>query len=111
MVRELLEQVVETFNLKSRNDEKFRRELEGLRRTVQLEFDDGSAYHFNLKDTLIDGVHDGKKEGAEILVFTDVDTFSSIILGEMSPMRAYATKKIKFKASLSDMLMMRKFFG
>ncbi len=110
MVRELLEQTVENFNMKSRNDEKFRRELQGLRRTVQVEFDDGRVYHFNLKDTLIDGVHEGRKEGAEILIFTDEDTFRNIIMGEMSPMRAYATKKIKFKASLSDMLMMRKFF-
>lgn len=110
MVRELLEQTVEKFNEKSRTDEKFRRELKGLRKTVQLELDDGRAYHFNLRDTLIDGVHDGKKEGADILIFTDADTFRDIVNGEMSPMRAYATKKIKFKASLSDMLMMRKFF-
>ena len=110
MVRELLEQTVERFNEKSRTDEKFRRELKGIRRTVQLELDDGRAYHFNLRDTLIDGVHDGKKEGAEILIITDAETFRDLVNGEMSPMRAYATKKIKFKASLHDMLMMRKFF-
>ena len=110
MVRELLEQIVEKFNERSRTDEKFRKELEGLHRTIQFHLTDNGSYHFLLKDTLVDGVHEGALAEADISIMTDEETFRGIISGELSPMRAYATKRIKFKASLQDMLTMRKFF-
>jgi putative sterol carrier protein len=109
MVKELLEDLVEKFNERSRTDESFRKDLVGLRKTVQFELDDGQVYHFNLKDTLVDGVHEGAKEGAEIRVMTDEATFRALVNGEMSAMRAYATKKLKFKASLQDLMTLRKF--
>lgn len=110
MVRELLEQLVEKFNERSRSDEKFRKELEGLRRSIQLHFEDGRSYHFFLENTQVDQVHEGSLEEADITIRTDEETFRGILSGDIHPMRAYATKRIKFKASLQDMLTMRKFF-
>ena len=110
MVRELLEQLVEKFNEKSRTDEKFKKELEGLERSIQLHLEDGRSFHFFLKDTLVDSVHDGGLEVADITISTDEETFRGIVSRDIHPMRAYATKRIKFKASLPDMLTMRKFF-
>jgi putative sterol carrier protein len=109
MVKETLEELVERFNEKSRTDEDFRRELEGLEKTVQFELDDGRVFHFILRDTLVDGVHEGSAADPEIRVMTDEATFRALVAGEMSAMRAYATKKLRLKASLQDLMTLRKF--
>ncbi|UCC94019.1 MAG: SCP2 sterol-binding domain-containing protein [Thermoplasmata archaeon] len=110
MVKELLENAVEQFNEKSAADEKFRKEVEGKTRTIQFTLDDGRSWNFKLDDGHIDGVHDGPLEGADISITTDEETIRGIFDGSISPMRAYALKKIKFKASLQDLLTLRKLF-
>lgn len=110
MVRELLEDAVRQFNEKSEKDPKFREELQGKTRTIQFTLDDGRAWNFKLDEARIDGVHDGGLEVADISVFSDEETVRGIFDGTISPMRAYALKKIKFKASLQDLLTLRKLF-
>ena len=110
MVRELLEDAVKQFNEKSDKDPKFRDDLEGKTRTIQFTLDDGQAWNFKLEDAHIDGVHDGGLETADISIFSDEETIRGIFNGDISPMRAYALKKIKFKASLQDLLTLRKLF-
>jgi putative sterol carrier protein len=110
MVKDLLENAVNQFNVKSRDDPKFKEDLMGKTRTIVFTLDDGRAWNFKLEDAHIDGVHDGTLDEADISIFTDEDTIRGIFDGTISPMRAYALKKIKFKASLQDLLTLRKFF-
>jgi putative sterol carrier protein len=110
MVKQLLENAVEKFNEKSSGDPKFSKELEGKTRTIQFTLDDGQAWNFKLENAHIDGVNDGTIDGPDIAIMTDEETIRGIFDGSISPMRAYALKKIKFKASLQDLLTLRKFF-
>ena len=110
MVKELLENAVEQFNAKADSDPKFREEVEGKTRTIQLVLEDGRAWNFKMDNGHIDGVHDGPLEEADISVISDEETLKGIFEGSISAMRAYATKKIKFKASLQDLLALRKLF-
>jgi putative sterol carrier protein len=110
MVKELLEDAVNKFNEKSQDDPKFREELMGKTRTIVFALDDGRAWNFKLDEAHIDGVHDGDLEETDIAIFSDEETIRGIFDGSISPMRAYALKKIKFKASLQDLLTLRKFF-
>ena len=49
--------------------------------------------------------------GWEAALFTClIPTIIGILDGEISPMKAYAKKQIKLKASLTDLIKMRKFF-
>lgn len=110
MVRDLLESAVEQFNEKAEKDPKFREDLADKTRTVQFLLDDGRAWNFKLENAHIEGVNDGPLEGADISITSDEETIRGIFDGSISAMRAYATKKIKFKASLQDLLTLRKFF-
>ena len=110
MVRELLENAVEKFNEKSSKDPKLREDLAGKTRTIQFKLDDGRAWNFKLENSTISGVQDGSLENADISIMCDEETIRGIFDGSISPMRAYALKKIKFKASLQDLLTLRKFF-
>ena len=110
MVKELLVEAVERFNAKSEEDPKFREELEGKTRTVLFTMDDGRSWNFKLEEARIDGVHAGIIEGPDISITSDEETVRGIFDGSISAMRAYALKRIKFKASIQDLLTLRKLF-
>ena len=99
MVKELLEKIVTDFNKKVEEDPDFAKEAKEKDKTVQFLFDDGESYHMELKDGSIQGVEDGPLDGADITIMTDQETFTGLVSGEFSAMRAYATKKLRLKAS------------
>jgi len=105
-----LRAMVDKFNDKVKQDEKLRKELEGLEKTIQIEVTDDATYSFRLADQSVKDF--GKNELAEpdIRIIADAATLEGLISGEIRPMKALATKKLQVKASLSDMLAIRKFF-
>jgi putative sterol carrier protein len=110
MVKDLLEEAVERFNKMAEDDPKVKEEAGDKVRRVQILLDEGNAYNMTLDHGHIDGVHDGPLVGAEITVETDAATLRGIMEGEINAMKAYATKKIRLKASLTDLLTLRKLF-
>ncbi|HEV8595611.1 MAG TPA: SCP2 sterol-binding domain-containing protein [Thermoplasmata archaeon] len=109
-MRELIEQAVEKFNERARKDEKLGRELEGIERKVLVDLKDGPKFHFVLKDRQIGPVGEGAIEAPDVTIVSDSSTLSAVLRKEMGPMKAYATQKLKVKASLDDVLRLRKFF-
>jgi len=109
-MRELLERSVSKFNEKARTDEKLRDELAGLTRKVMLDLKDGTIYHFVLRNGHVDGVNDGPIESPDIMIIADKTTLEALFKREIGPMKAIATQKLKVKASIEDMLRLRKFF-
>lgn len=109
-VRPQLEKAVAAFNERAKSDPKFQETLRDMSRLIQLDVDGDAVYHFQLKDFHIDGVKDGAAASPEVLVSTDKDTLLGIFNGEVSPMSAYVRKKIRFKATLMDLLVLKKLF-
>lgn len=109
-MKDLLEQAIEKFNGKAATDENFQKELEGVTRTVLIRLRDGTAYHFTLADMRIDAVVEGDAEAPDVTIDSDRETLEAIFRKEMGPMKAYATGRLKVKASLEDLLRLRKFF-
>ena len=108
-VKELLEKAIKDFNAKVDSDEKLSKELEGVERSIAVKLNDEGKYHFNLKDSHASPLEDGDAD-ADIEILTDKDTFLALFRKEIGPMKAIATKKLKIKASLQDMIRIRKFF-
>lgn len=109
-IRPQLETAVSEFNERAKTDPKFQETLRDVERRIQLVVEGDATYHFHLKDNQIDGVRDGPIEGAEVLVTTDKETLLGILSGEVSAMGAYLKKRIKFKATLMDLLILKKLF-
>lgn len=109
-MRDLLEQAVQKFNERAQRDEKLQRELEGIERKVLVELRDGPKFHFLLKDKQIGPVGDGPVDAPDVTILSDSATLTAVLKKEMGPMKAYATQKLKVKASLDDVLRLRKFF-
>jgi putative sterol carrier protein len=105
-----IEGLVNQFNERAKSDENLRETLKDMERTIQLDVAGDGTYHFLLKDYKIDGVRDGPTADPQIQVTTDKATLTSIMDGELSPTRAYMSKKFKVKATMLDLLVLRKLF-
>ncbi len=109
-IRPRLEEVVAKFNERAKTDENLRATLKDMERAIQLDISGEGSFHFFLKDYQIDGVKDGPTDDPQILVATDKTTLVSIIDGDTSAMSAYMKKKLKVKATMIDLLVLRKLF-
>ena len=109
-IRPQLEKSVANFNERAKSDPKFQETLKDMERKIQLDIAGDKTYHFHLKDYHIDGVKDGPVASPEVVVTTDKETLLGIFNGDISAMRAYLTKKIKFQATLMDLLVLKKLF-
>lgn len=110
MVEELLKQAVDKFNKKASCDEKMKEQLKDIDRKVLIEITNGPSYHFDLKECYITGFGQGMIENPDVRVITDVETLTGLLKKEIRPMKAYATGKLKIKASLTDLLTLKNFF-
>lgn len=109
-VRPQLVKSVEKFNERAKTDEKFQETLKDMERKILLDVTGDATYHFHLKNYHIDGVKDGPIASPEVTVTVDKDTLLAIFNGETSAMRAYMSRKLKFQATLMDLLVLKKLF-
>lgn len=109
-LRPRLVEMVDKFNERATTDEKLRETLKDMERSIQLDVTGEGTYHFILKEYKIDGVRDGPTDAPQIQVTTDKATLAAIMDGELSPTRAYMAKKFKVKATMLDLLVLRKLF-
>ncbi len=109
-MKDLIEQAVQKFNAKALADEKLQKDLDGVERKIVIECKDGPKYNFALRDRQIGPVNEGPLDGAEVTIISDTATLTALLKKEMGPMKAYATGKLKIKASLEDVLRLRKLF-
>lgn len=109
-LEELLTGAIEKFHQRIEKDEKLQKDLEGITRKVAIEVSDGKDYHFILDDKKVSGFGEGPIDSPDIRIISDTNTIFGLFKKEIGPMKALATKKLKIKGSLHDMLRIRKLF-
>ncbi|MDG6219860.1 MAG: SCP2 sterol-binding domain-containing protein [Candidatus Thermoplasmatota archaeon] len=87
----------------------YKEELAGWTRTVLVDAGE-EKYHFTIDNAEVKDFAHGPMDEAEIKLISDAPILIGLLDGEISPMKAYAKKQIKIKASLSDLMKIRKFF-
>ena len=103
-----LQEMIDKFNNRIEKDEKLRKNLEGIERKIMLIITDGDTYNFELRDLKLSPLSKGEIPDADVTITTDTETMTGLLDGTIKPMKAYATKKISFKASVRDMLLLKK---
>jgi putative sterol carrier protein len=68
---------------------------------------DENRYKFHLKDAKIIDFGIGDYAEKDVTVSMSNETFKKMQTGDLSPMKAFMTKKIQFEGSMSHLLMMR----
>ncbi len=109
-LEDLLNQNIEKFRKKIAEDEKIKKELEGVTRSVNIDVIDKEGFSFVLDNGDIKDFKHGILDETDINVTATEEDFVALFKGELKPMRAWATKRLKIKASLEDILKVRKFF-
>jgi putative sterol carrier protein len=108
-VKELLAQTIDKFNQKSDSDPKLHKELEGIEKRVNVDLE-SEKYNFRLTQCHAVDFKDGLLPEADITILSDPQTVEDLINGKMKVMKAWATKKLKVKGSLEDVMRLRKLF-
>ncbi len=113
-IQQTLQDLIERFNERTKTDEKLRNELKGMDRSVQIELNDpdGTRHlHFFVKDMNASSIESGSIEDPDINIVSSTDSITKLINGELRPMKAWATGKLKIKAkNTEDVFRLRKLF-
>jgi putative sterol carrier protein len=109
-LRTKLEEAIGKFNAKAREDPKLSGELEGIDRKVLVECSDGPRYNFRIENKQMTPLVDGEIADPDVRIKSDSASLLALLKGELKPMKAMALGKVKIKASLEDLMRLRKFF-
>jgi putative sterol carrier protein len=109
-LKSLLEGAIGKFNAKAAEDPKLAEELEGVERKVMVDVTDGPKYNFKIENKRMTPILDGAIDAPDVTLSGDMATMLGLLKKEIKPMKAFALKKIRVKASLEDLMRLRKFF-
>lgn len=111
MVEQLLREAIDKFNVKVKEDPELAKELQGVKKVIQVEVEDGDWYHFTLSDGAVDDLNKGEAQATpDIRVIASTETLTKLWTKELRVMKAFVTKKLQVKGSMEDLLRLRRFF-
>jgi putative sterol carrier protein len=90
-------------------DEKLKSEIKGFDGIFQLDITDGESYYVTIKEGEVGDLEKGKAEKPRLTVTSDTETLKAVMSQEMSPMKAFAMRKIRLNGSFEDIIRLRKF--
>jgi len=109
-VSDLLDEKVIEFNSRIDNEPEFSKMIEGKNRTICICVSDGDTYSSKLENLRIEDFVKTDDSSADLVVTANSETLVALIEREMSPVKAYMKGDLKVKASLTDMLLLKKLF-
>ena len=109
-IKKILEEKVSEFNSRIKDEPKFSGVIEGKERSICISVSDGENYTTNLKDMHLEPFLESDDTDKDLVVTATSDVLLALISKEMSPIKAYMTGELKVKASLTDMLLLKKLF-
>jgi len=113
-IEETLQDLIGRFNERIKEDEKLQNELKGMERSIQIELRDPDGVkhlNFSLRDMKASNIEEGELTDADINIISSTESIERLISGELRPMKAWATGKLKVKAkNTEDIFRLRKLF-
>tara|TARA_B100001250_G_C19805590_1_gene793139 strand:- start:781 stop:1119 length:339 start_codon:yes stop_codon:yes gene_type:complete len=109
-IKQVLEEKVSEFNTRIKDEPKFSTVIEGKERSICITVSDGESYTTNLKDMILEAFIESENTDKDLVITASSDVLIALINKEMSPIKAYMTGELKVKASLTDMLLLKKLF-
>ncbi len=109
-LEQLLTDAIEKFRGKIAEDEALQNELADITRTVTIDILEKDGFSFILDKGEIKDFKHGHISEPDVALMATEEDFIALMKGELKPMKAWATKRLKFKASLSDVMRLKKFF-
>ena len=99
---------IDKYRAKIEEDEELKKDLMELVRKVSIDTTDNEGFSFILDKGEILDFKRGIIEDAEITIHATTEDFKLLFTGELKPMKAWATKRLKFDASMEDVMRVKK---
>ena len=109
-VIDLLDEKVIEFNSRIDGEPEFSKMIEGKNRTICICVSDGDNYSTKLESMRIEDFVKTENTDAELVVTANSEVLTGLINREISPIKAYMSGDLKVKASLTDMLLLKRLF-
>jgi len=109
-VIDLLGEKVIEFNSRIDNEPNFSKMIEGKNRTICICVSDGDTYSSKLENLRIEDFVRTEDMNADLVVTANSEILSALIQRDISPVKAYMSGDLKVKASLTDMLLLKRLF-
>ena len=110
-VEECVKRMEEGFWRRYNASEDLRKKLEGKTRIIQLALTDGHGHWFHIQDGKLASVSHGMHPKPDVVVNTSKHDLLAVFNGELKPMQAYLTGRVRVKASFGDILFAKSLFG
>ena len=108
-MEDVLKEWLDKAKKKMEEDEKMREDLKEFEGVFLLDVTDGESYHVTINKGDVGDLTKGKVDEPRLTVTADTETLTALMSGELSPMKAFALRKIKLKGSFEDIIRLRKF--
>ena len=109
-VIDLLDEKVIEFNSRIDGEPEFSKMIEGKNRTICICVSDGENYSTKLEAMRIEDFVQTDNTDADLVVTANSEVLTALINREISPIKAYMSGDLKVKASLTDMLLLKRLF-
>ncbi|UCE36871.1 MAG: SCP2 sterol-binding domain-containing protein [Thermoplasmata archaeon] len=108
-MEEVLKEWLNKAKKKMEEDEKLKEEIKDFDGVFLLDVTDGESYHVAINKGDVGELTKGEVDDPRLTVTADTATLTALMSGELSPMKAFALRKIKLKGSFEDIIRLRKF--
>ncbi len=107
-IQERIERIVIKFNERSDEDERLRKDMAHLKKAFMMDLG-SEVYSMKLENSKVGDFKAERIENADIILTSTPETIEAMMNGELRPMRAYITKKIKINGNIKDLMFLKKF--
>ncbi len=110
-IQNALERLEKGFRRRWENNPDFRDSLKGKDRDILIDLKARGAWNLEVRDGNLVEIAEGRPEDPDVRVTAEAEDFLAIFDGTLSPLEAYVKKKIKVKAGLRDILLVKSFMS
>ena len=100
--------LIDKINRKIESNPEIKEEVKSIVKTLNIDLD-SEKYSFRFADAKIDDFRTELLDEADITLTTTAENFTDLMNGDLSPMKAYITGKVKLKGKFQDLMFLKKF--
>lgn len=110
-VEDCLQRLEDGFRRRWENNEDFRSSLRGKDREILIDLRETGSWWLEVRDGNLEAIREGTTEDADVRIEADAGNFVDVFDGDLGPVKAYMTGKIKVDAGMRDLMLVKKFLG
>lgn len=110
-VEECVKRMEEGFWRRYNASPDLRAKLDGKTRVIQLALTDGHGYWFHIVDGKLTAAQHGHHPRPDCTVTVSKHDLLAVFNGELKPLQAYLTGRVRLQASFGDILFAKSLFG